>query len=131
MTFETVRTVLVWALFAGIAIFMIRGVVRFGFKGSMFGARIIRTVGEVRGARQTIGSLVVRVHVLDGHSPERAVGVELVGKTPLSYHMLPISLSKGETLHLASVLQQAANEAAQRCHVPLTSPGSGLAQFRP
>jgi hypothetical protein len=86
--------ILFFVVFGAIVIFTVVRMFRFGFKGSMFGARILRTVGEVKAAGKSIGSMTIRVHLLDSTSPDRAIGVELVAKTPLSYQMLPISLSK-------------------------------------
>jgi hypothetical protein len=99
-------------LFIVVAVVALVGIARFGLKGSLFGARIAHTIGEARGARQRVGSLVLRVHVLERGSPDRAIGIEVVGRTPLSYQMLPISLSAEETRNLISMLQQAVAEAA-------------------
>jgi hypothetical protein len=51
------------------------------------------------------------VHVLEGGSPERSVGLEIVAKTILSYQSLPIPLSREEARSLATMLEQAAKEA--------------------
>ena len=107
MTFESVRNVLAWLLPIGIGLYFLYRMSRFGgFKGAMFGSRIRRTIGEVKGAPQTVGSVVLRVHLLEPTFPDRAVGLEIVGKSVASYSMLPISLSVDETRHLIRLLQE-------------------------
>jgi hypothetical protein len=79
-----------------------------GFKAAMFGAKIERTIGEVFGERHGGMRAGVKVHVLTGSAGQRAVGIELVAKSPLSYQMIPITLSPSEARDLALLLQRAA-----------------------
>lgn len=100
-------------LFIGIFVFVIGSfAIKFfrygGFKAALFGARIERTLGEVSGGGMVFGSMTVKVHALDGDTPEKAVGLELIAKTFASYHVMPVTLSASETMHLASLLQTAA-----------------------
>lgn len=106
---ENVATYLFWAVFAAIALsFLYRIIKHGGFKAAMFGADITRTVGEVECAKQSMGSMVLRVHILGGGPSERAVGLEIVSKSIGSYHMLPVALSAAEARKLITLLQTAA-----------------------
>ena len=81
-----------------------------GFKAAMFGAPIVRTVGEIAASSPSrIMSVAVKVHVLGGESPDKAVGLEFVAKSFASYQMMPVSLSKIEAKKLIMLLESAAN----------------------
>jgi len=82
-----------------------------GLAGAMFGAPVKRTVGEVQGVRQNIVGLTLRVDVLEGGSPDKAVGLELVAKSVGSYQLSPIALSTDETRRLIGFLESALSEA--------------------
>ena len=85
-----------------------------GIKAAMFGARIERTVGEAAGSScNKITKRIVRVHVLDG-GPDKAVGLEFVAKSLVSYQMLPPALSESEALNLIRFLENAVVEAGDR-----------------
>ena len=85
-----------------------------GIKAAMFGARIKRTVGEAAGSSgKKIIKSIVRVHVLDG-GPDKAVGLEFVATSFVSYQMLPIVLSESETRNLIRFLENAVVEAGDR-----------------
>ena len=100
---------LFWVAFAGIALFFVFRIVRHGgLKAAMFGAKIERTVGEVQGERQAGVRTQLKVHALSGTSGERAIGIEFVAKSPLSYSMVQITLSPSEAQRLALLLQSAA-----------------------
>jgi hypothetical protein len=99
---------LFWVFFVGIAGYFMFRMVRYGgFKAAMFGAGIERTVGEVAGLRHPPVSSVLKVHVLGGGDPEKAVGLEFVAKSIASYQMFPFTLSSGEARKLISLLQNA------------------------
>jgi hypothetical protein len=78
-----------------------------GFKGAVFGGRIERTLGEVRGTGRAAGNVKVRVHALAGGGEDRAVGVEFVATTIVSYQMFPITLSAKAAQDLIGLLQDA------------------------
>jgi hypothetical protein len=79
-----------------------------GFKAAMFGAPIERTVGDVTGSSPSrIMSVALRVHVLGGESPDKAVGLEFVAKSFASYQMMPVSLSKVQARKLITLLESA------------------------
>ena len=52
-------------------------------------------------------SSTVKVHVLGGAEPEKAVGLELVAKTLASYQMHRLTLSVLETNRLIEMLREA------------------------
>ena len=86
--------------------FIFKIVKKGGFKTAVFGSPIERTVGEVAATSPSrMKSIVVRVHVLGGHSPDKAVGLEFVD----SYQMMPVSLSKVESRKLIMLLESATN----------------------
>ena len=80
-----------------------------GLKAAMFGARVDRTIGEVRGEKQGgVVGVAVRVHVLRRDlGAEKLVGVELVAKSFLSYQMMPVTLSESQAIQLAELLKEA------------------------
>jgi len=81
-----------------------------GFKAAMFGAPLVRTVGEVAASSPSrLMSAVVKVYVLGGESPDKAVGLEVVAKSFASYQMMPVSLSKEEARKLIMLLESATN----------------------
>jgi len=99
---------LFWVFFLGVAGYLVFRMIRYGgFKAAMFGARIEKTLGEVAGHPQPPGSVRLKVHLLGGGSPDKAVGLELVAKSVASYQMTPITLSVAETKKLVSLLQSA------------------------
>ena len=79
------------------------------FKSKMFGGQVIRTVGTVKGKKSGMVDVELRVHVIEGKSPEEKhlVGLELVAKSPLSYQMMPCTLSSGESRRLIDFLNMA------------------------
>lgn len=100
---------LFWLIFVGIAGFFIFRMFRYGgFKAAMFGASIQRTVGEVAGLSLPPVSSALKVHVLAGGNPEKAVGLEFVSKSFASYQMTPLTLSSSEAKRLVSLLHEAA-----------------------
>ncbi len=78
-----------------------------GFKAAMFSQRIIRTVGEVSGQKQSLMSTTVKVHALGNGARPQAIGLEFVSKSALSYQMVPTSLSVQEARKLISLLEAA------------------------
>lgn len=78
-----------------------------GFKAAMFSQRIIRTVGEVSGQKQSLVSTTVKVHALGSGSRPQAIGLEFVSKSILSYQMVPATLSVEQTRKLIAVLEAA------------------------
>jgi hypothetical protein len=79
-----------------------------GFKAAMFGAPIIRTVGEVSASRSSrLLNVAVKVHILGGNSPDKTVGLEFVATSFASYQMMPVSLSTVEAKKLIMLLESA------------------------
>jgi hypothetical protein len=99
---------LFWVAFAGVALFLVFRAVRYGgLKAAMFGAKIERTIGEVVGERRGGMRAEIKVHALAGSPGQHSIGIEFVAKGPLSYQMLPITLSLSEARNLAQLLQRA------------------------
>jgi len=83
-----------------------------GFKAGLFGSRIIGTAGELTLAGR---ASVVRVYVLGGEFPEKAIGIEAVTSNQDGYSMSPLVLSRDEATQLATLLQVAVRDS-QRAH---------------
>lgn len=106
---DQVPVYLFLAAFLTVAGYLLHRVIRHGgFKAAMFGARIDRTMGEVRGEKQGPVGVTLRVHLLRRDAFEKLVGVEFVARSVASYQMLPITLSASEAQQLASLLNEAA-----------------------
>lgn len=95
-----------FAVFAAIIVYWLHQVSTKGLKGAFFAGAIERTVGEIQLTRRGIlrGRLKVhRVAAERGHK----VGVEIVFWTPLSYQMIPVTLTSDEARRLSELLTQA------------------------
>ena len=111
---DTPSLVFLAALAAIVGSLVFRFVKFGGIKAAMFGARIERTVGEATGSGgKNIIRSTARVHVLDG-APDKAVGLELVAKSLVSYQMLTLALSESEARNLIRFLENALVEAGDR-----------------
>lgn len=93
--------------FLVLAFFIYRLVRNGGFKGALFGARIVYTVGEVKGASKGIMRTTLKVHVLNDNPGEHDIGIEVVIKSFASYQMIPVRLNQQEANQLAALLQKA------------------------
>jgi hypothetical protein len=78
-----------------------------GLRGSMFGAPVEKTLGEVSGSKSNIMSIALKVYSLNGSSTNKDVGLEIVAKSFASYQMTPISLSVNEAKKLITLLESA------------------------
>jgi len=105
MDFEVVF----FTLFFCVAAYFGYAVIRHrGFKGAMFGATVLSSVGEVSGAKRFFISQKIKVHILGGESPtDRSVGLEFTSSGPGSWSMTPLRLSTSETRRLISLLEEA------------------------
>jgi hypothetical protein len=81
-----------------------------GFKGAMFGAPILRTIGEIKLKKRGGVNRVARVYILGGSDSGSEIGIEILSKNLYSAHLTPISLSKDEARELAALLQKAVLE---------------------
>jgi hypothetical protein len=95
-----------FAIFAAIVAYWLYQVSTKGFKGAFFGGAIERTVGEITLARRGILSGRLRVHRVAADHGHK-VGLEIVYRTPLSYQMIPVTLSTDEARRLGEMLKQA------------------------
>lgn len=84
-----------------------------GLKAALFGAPILRTVGELDLGTTGPMRTTLKVHCLEMQRPgEPSVGLELVNKSLASYHMLPIRLTSEQTGALGELLSRAAAQAS-------------------
>ncbi|MBI2174918.1 MAG: hypothetical protein HYU33_06960 [Candidatus Omnitrophica bacterium] len=111
---DTLFENLFWVIFVGFALFFGYRILKHkGFKGAMFGARIVNTIGEVSGKSQGPISVLLKVHSLGSDAPhEILVGIEVVAKSFASWQMMPVTLTASETQQLMSLLERAVNERA-------------------
>ena len=89
--------------FALVIGWLVLRIVKYGFKGSIFGASVERTVGEVSPAASKLLRTRIKVHQLGGDPEQKAVGLEFVvflGSTPCS-------LSVAEARELIALLESA------------------------
>lgn len=105
MNFE----VIFFALFGSVIAYFIYSIIRHrGFKGAMFGAAVLSSVGEVASVKRGFMSQKLKVHILGGESPtDISVGLELTTSGPGSWSMTPIRLSTSETRKLIVLLEEA------------------------
>jgi len=98
-----------WILFAGVIVhFLYRAMKNRGFKGAMFGAPIARTVGELDLGRTGPMRTTLKVHHLQAREPGTpTVGIEVVNRSVVSFHMLPIRLTSDQAASLRELLLQA------------------------
>jgi hypothetical protein len=98
-----------WLIIIGILGYFAYGVARNkGLRGMLFGAQIIKTLGEVDGKKRRGLRASLKVHLLkEVESVEKAVGLEFVAKSFLSYQMMPICLSAAQARKLAILLNSA------------------------
>ena len=102
---------LFWLLFGGFALYFIFNVVRRGgFRGAMFNATVIDTVGEVEGSGQSMVKTKVKVHTLERNGVN-LVGLEFVSTTIASYEMTGLTLTQAEARRLIAALNQAVAKA--------------------
>lgn len=107
---DNLSDLIFWLIFGGILLYWVFNMVRRGgFKGSVFDAKILETVGEADGVERPLMKTKLKVHVLDRDS-EKLVGIELVATSIGSYQMMPINLSATETRKLIHALEQAVSK---------------------
>jgi len=93
-------------ILGGGLLFSVYRFARFGFKGAFFGGKIRRTFGEVPLSPVNGLSGTVRIHEIEGSGGPH-VGIEIVQKTLLSYGMIPITISRSDTVKLIKLLGEA------------------------
>jgi hypothetical protein len=98
-----------FALFFGVIAYFIYSIIRHrGFKGAMFGAEVLSSVGAVSSPKRGLMSQKLKVHILGGENPaERSVGLELTSSGPGFWSMTPIRLPTSEAKKLITLLEQA------------------------
>ena len=109
MSFE----IIFFGLFFSVVAYFVYSMIRHGgFKGAMFGAKILSSVGEVRSPKRGLMSQKLKVHILDSDDfAERSVGLELTSSGPGSWSTTPIKLPNSEVRRLISLLEEAIRPA--------------------
>ena len=95
---------LFYVVFVAVAMYMAYQVFsKGGFKGAVFGSKILRTVGEIAIEKKGLMSQVVRVHALENGR----IGIELTSKALFSISMTGFTISPEQSVQLISHLQHA------------------------
>jgi hypothetical protein len=85
-----------------------------GFRGAMFGAPVIRTVGAMDLGRKGLLRTRLKVHCLEARERDSpSVGIEVVHSTIGSFSMSPVRLTREQAQELSALLSRAANGGAQ------------------
>jgi hypothetical protein len=105
----------IWAMAAlGAANIGYQAIKKRGLKGAMFGASITRTVGELDLGRSGLMRTTLKIHRLEsGASGAPTVGIEVVNRSVVSYHMLPIRLTSEQAGGLRELLSRALAESQE------------------
>ncbi len=104
---ETIFPFLFGAVFLYLAFNFIR---KKGFRGMMFGAEVIDTIGEVQCEKRHAMSTTIKIHTLKPTSgSNNNIGIELITKSFASYHMTPFTLSLENAKVLAELINEATN----------------------
>lgn len=97
----------------GAAYFAFQVVRNRGLRGAMFGARLVRTIGELDLGRRGMVRTTLKVHCLEPRdSASPTVGVELVATSYGGFGMTPIALTSEQASGFAALLAQAVRESA-------------------
>ena len=108
MTFQEICFVLFIVFFiTTLGSIIYKAVKHGGFHAGMFGAPILRTIGEVKATELRIMHLVLKVHKLDSDSSSNSVGLEFVNKSFFQFQIIPLALSVTETKKLIQLLETA------------------------
>lgn len=94
---------IIWALFVMVGLFFAFRVWRYGLSGWASRSTVERTIGEFQS-----GNMEYKVHVMSGHSGERAVALEFLASRPSEPHVWSV-LSVPETRRLVLLLGNAAS----------------------
>jgi hypothetical protein len=79
------------------------------FKSKMFGGRILQTLGSVSGNGKGSVSVELKIHLLEDSKSNdgKAIGIEIVAKSLLSYQITPCTLSTEKCVELQRLLSRA------------------------
>jgi len=79
-----------------------------GAEGAMFGAPITRTVGELDLGKSGPMRTTLKLHRLESRAPGApTVGIKVVNRSVLSYHVQPIRLTSEQAGALGELLSRA------------------------
>ena len=100
----------IWALGAlALANFLYQVIKKRGLRGAIFGAPIAQTVGELDLGKSGPMRTTLKLHRLESREPGApTVGIEVVNRSVVSYHMWPIRLTAEQASVLRELLSQAA-----------------------
>lgn len=94
----------IFLLFVGYFIFRI---IKYkGFRGALFGGEITKTFGEIELSKPGMLKTKLRIHRIKADG-KNDVGIEVISKSPLSYHVYPVKLSREEATRLAELITRA------------------------
>jgi hypothetical protein len=104
-----------FAVFGAVVLHLLYQVIsKGGFRGAIFGAPVIRTIGAMDLGRKGLLRTRVKVHCLEARENDSpSVGIEVVHSTVGSFSMSPVSLTREQARELSVLLSQAANGGAQ------------------
>lgn len=87
---------------------------RGGVAGVLVGSDIERTIDRVEAHGSGMSSGEMRIHRFADAPPDRAVGLELVLRTPASYNSMTAGLSAAQARDLAIMLRRGLGEATEQ-----------------
>jgi hypothetical protein len=97
----------VFVLFAGYFVF--RTIKYKGFRGALFGGEITKTFGEIDLSGSRMMGTKLKIHRINADG-KNDVGDEVINKSPLSYLVYPVKLSREEATRLAELITRATIE---------------------
>jgi len=99
-----------WPIFLLIAGYFLYRIIRNkGLRGAMFGGIVSKTIGEIELAKKGMIRSKIKVHRIQSGGANK-IGIEVVHKGHLSYHMTPITLSREEAVRLTELIGRAVTE---------------------
>ncbi len=91
-----------------IFIYLTYSIITKGFRGALFGGKILKTIDDEIKNRKGIIHSKIKVHVIDKtREMENSISIELRQHMYLSGGIMPINLSRTDTLKLISMLEAA------------------------
>jgi hypothetical protein len=103
----------IFGTLAGLALvfFLYQVIKNRGFRGAIFGAPVVRTIGELDLGRQGMVRTKLRVHRLETAEPSSPeIGIEVSTTTIGSFNIAPIRLSRSQAMALNTLISQAVAE---------------------
>lgn len=95
--------ILILIAFIAVLAAMLFQVKKHGFKGAMFGGRILNSSEKIQLSVKARTRGHIKVHTLENQG-RISIGLELVQKNALSYNMTALNLEREDALNLISAL---------------------------